>query len=90
MSELNATEKQLVRVASFEASWLAGNAIAEATRMKKLDLFSQILSNFQSLVTTLDIDELATRCGLSPVRESHVVLFKDLIQQHMKSGNTSV
>ena len=49
MSELNATEKQLVRVASFEASWLAGNAIAEATRMKKLDLFSQILSNFQSL-----------------------------------------
>ena len=62
MSELNATEKQLVRVASFEASWLAGNAIAEATRMKKFDLFSQILSNFQSLVTTLDIDELATRC----------------------------
>ena len=90
MSELNATEKQLVRVASFEASWLAGNAIAEATRMKKLDLFSQILSNFQSLVTTLDIDELATRYGVSPVRESHVVLFKDLIQQHMKSGNTSV
>ena len=42
MSGLNAQEKQLLRVASFEVSWLSGNAIAEACRMKKADLYREM------------------------------------------------
>ena len=90
MSGLNATEKQLLRVACFEASWLGGSAIAEATRMKNEDLYSQIQSNYQSVVTALDLDEIATRCVLTPVRDTHLVVFKNLLLQHMKQGNTFV
>ena len=86
MSGLNTTEKQLLRVASYEASWLAGNAIAEATRMKKVDLFRETLTNYQNIVITLDIEELATRCDSSSVRDSHVIIFRQLMKQHVKEG----
>ena len=90
MSALNTTEKQLLRIAAFECCWLAGNAIAEATRMKKTDLYREILSNYLSVVNTLDFDELATRCVLSPIRESLLVHSRQVMQQHAKEGNTFV
>ena len=86
MSGLNTTEKQLLRVASYEASWLAGNAIAEATRMKKVDLFRETLTNYQNIVITLDIEELATRCDSSSVRESYVIIFRQLMKPHVTEG----
>ena len=86
MSGLTVTEKQLLRVASFEASWLAGNAIGEASRMKKSDIYNEIMNNFRGIVITLDLEELATRCVLVPVRESHESLFKRLLNQSVKEG----
>ena len=85
MSGLNAQEIQLLRVASFEVSWLSGNAIAEACRMKKADLYREILTNYSNTVDSIDFDELSNRCVL-PIRDGKVSLFRELMKQGMKQG----
>ena len=80
MSGLNAQEKQLLRVASFEVSWLSGNAIAEACQMKKADLYREILTNYTNTVDSIDFDELSNRCVL-PIRDGKVTLFRELMKQ---------
>ena len=60
MSGLLANEKQFLRVLSYEVSWLAGNDIAEACRMKKLDLFCEVLGKYKNIVDQFDLNELAT------------------------------
>lgn len=85
MSGLNAQEKQLLRVASFEVSWISGNAIAEACRMKKVDLYCEILRNYMKTVDSSDFNELSNRCVL-PLRDSKLSLFRELMKQGAKEG----
>ena len=85
MSGLNAIEKQLLRVASFEVSWLSGNAVAEACRMKKADLYRLIISNYMNTIDSVDFNELSNRCCL-PIRDGKLPLFRDLMKQGMKEG----
>ena len=85
MSGLNTQETQLLRVAVFEVSWLAGNAIAEACRLKKADLYREILTIFTNTVNSLDVDELSTRCFL-PIHDGNISLFKELMKQGTKEG----
>lgn len=84
MSTLNSTETILVWVASYEVSRLAGNAIAEACRMKNAGLFECILINYKNIVNTIDFTEFATRYVLPLVRESHGLLFKQLLEHAVK------
>ena len=85
MSGINAIEKQLLRVASFEVSWLAGNAVAEACRMKKADLYRLIISNYMNTIDSIDFNKLSDRCSL-PICDGKLSLFQELMKQGMKEG----
>ena len=79
MSGLLIHEQQLLRVASYEVSWLAGNAIAAACRMTKPDVFYEILGNYKNIVNQFYLTDLATRCQRAPVRSPHKLIFKQLM-----------
>ena len=85
MSGLNLNEKQLLRVAAFEISWLSGNAIAEAQQMKKVDLYREILSKYMNTVDSIDFNDQFDRCSL-PIRDGKLPLFRKLMKQGMKEG----
>ena len=85
MSGLNVNEKQLLRVAAFEVSWLSGNAVAEACQMKKADLYREIISNYMNTIDSIDFNDLSNRYSL-PIRDGKLPLFRELMKQGMKEG----